>query len=96
MSNKNNKVIYIGVTNDIARRIYEHKAGIIEGFTKKYNVHKSVYFETFGDIKAAIARKKQLKGWIRAKKNDLVERLNPEWEEISPTGFFDSTSFRSE
>ena len=56
MSNKNNKVIYIGVTNDIARRIYEHKAGIIEGFTKKYNVHKSVYFETFGDIKAAIAR----------------------------------------
>ena len=65
LSNKANTVLYIGVTNNLERRIYEHKNGVLEGFTKKYNVHKLVYFEMCGDIKDAIAREKQLKKWSR-------------------------------
>ena len=89
MSTENNKVVYIGVTNDIARRTYEHKNGLIAGFTKTYNVHKLVYFERFSDVKAAIAREKQLKNWSRVKKNVLIERVNPEWKEVTPGGFLD-------
>ena len=71
--------MYIGVTNDLRRRLYEHKKEQIEGFTKKYHVHKLVYFEEFPDVNYAIAREKQLKGWTRAKKNSLVESKNPNW-----------------
>ena len=83
VTNKYNTVVYIGVTNNISRRMYEHKNGLIEGFTKRYNLHKLVYCETFSDVKTAIQREKQLKGWKRERKNALIERLNPEWSELS-------------
>ncbi len=82
LTNYNNKVMYIGVTNNLQRRVYEHKTGAVEGFTKKYRVHKLVYFESCHDVKDAISREKQLKNWTRAKKNQLVERMNPEWKEL--------------
>ncbi|MBR0414492.1 MAG: GIY-YIG nuclease family protein [Clostridia bacterium] len=82
LTNWNNKVMYIGVTNDLERRIYEHKHKLIDGFTKKYNVSKLVYFETTTDAYAAISREKQLKNWSREKKNWLVEQKNPNWNEI--------------
>ena len=83
MSNKNNSTIYIGVTSDIIRRVEEHKKGLVEGFTKRYNIKKLVYVETTSDIKAAIQREKQLKGWVREKKDKLISDFNPTWEEIS-------------
>lgn len=79
----NNKVLYTGVTNNLERRIYEHKNKLVEGFTKKYNVHKLVYFEETEDILAAIEREKQIKGWLRVKKNNLVESANPDWRDLS-------------
>ncbi len=81
LTNKTDAVVYIGVTNDLRRRLYEHKKEQIEGFTKKYHVHKLVYFEEFSDVNNAIAREKQLKGWTRAKKNSLVESKNPNWND---------------
>ena len=82
LTNWNNRVLYIGVTNNLQRRVYEHKNGLVDGFTKKYNVHKLVYVESCGEITDAIAREKQLKGWLRKRKNELVESKNPMWEEI--------------
>ena len=82
ITNWNNKVMYIGVTNDLARRIYEHKHKLVDGFTKKYNVSKLVYFEHTTDVYSAITREKQLKNWSREKKNWLVEQHNPDWNEI--------------
>ena len=79
----NNKVLYTGVTNNLERRLYEHKNGLMEGFTKKYHVHKLVYFDTSPDINAAIAREKQIKGWTRAKKVTLIEERNPNWIDLS-------------
>lgn len=83
LTNWNNKVMYVGVTNDIERRIFEHKNKLIEGFTKKYNVDKLVYFEITSSIEAAIEREKQLKGWKRIRKNELVEANNPSWTDLS-------------
>ena len=83
LTNHNDKVMYVGVTNDLARRIQEHKSELIEGFTKRYYVHKLVYYEQCTDVNAAIAREKQLKGWKREKKNALVETMNPTWEDLS-------------
>jgi putative endonuclease len=83
ITNWNNKVLYTGVTNDLERRIYEHKNKLIEGFTKKYNVSKLVYYECANDIYAAISREKQIKGWTRRKKNELIERVNPDWKDLS-------------
>ena len=82
LTNDNNNVMYIGITNDLKRRVYEHKSNTIEGFTKKYHVHKLVYYEITTDVNSAIAREKQLKKWKRAKKNALVETLNPKWKEL--------------
>ena len=82
LANTNHTVLYIGVTGNLRRRVYEHKTGVIEGFTKKYRVHKLVYFENCHDIKDAIKREKQLKGWTREKKKALIETVNPEWKEI--------------
>ena len=82
LTNATGNVMYVGVTNDLQRRIYEHKNGFVDSFTSKYNVHKLVYFEQCGDIKDAIAREKQLKGWKREKKNALVEKENPDWNEL--------------
>ena len=83
LTNVNHTVLYIGVTNDLVRRVAEHKAGTHQGFTKKYNVHKLLYFETYSDINAAIAREKQLKAGSRAKKLALIDTENPTWEELA-------------
>ena len=80
--NKTNEVMYVGVTNDLGRRVREHKAELIDGFTKTYHVHKLVYFEEYSDVHRAIRREKQLKGWRREKKNALVESKNPEWNDL--------------
>jgi putative endonuclease len=76
-------VIYVGVTNDLTRRIYEHKNKLVEGFTKKYNVDKLVYFEETNDVNSALAREKEIKKWHREKKNNLVLRMNPKWNDLS-------------
>lgn len=83
LTNWNNKVMYVGVTNNLERRIYEHKNKLVAGFTKKYNVGKLVYFEETSDATAAIAREKEIKKWRREKKNNLVLRGNPEWKDLS-------------
>ena len=80
----NNTALYIGVTNNLSRRLSEHKSGALEGFTKRYKVHKLVYFETFDNVKYAIAREKQLKGLTRAKKNKIINEVNPDWDELNP------------
>ena len=87
LTNWNNKVMYIGVTGNLIRRLYEHKNGVYEGFTKKYHVHKLVYYECTTDVNEAIAREKQLKGWRRAKKNDLIESANPAWQDLAGDWF---------
>ena len=76
------QVLYIGVTNDLSRRVAEHKAGEIPGFTKKYNVKRLVYFERSPHVRAAIAREKQLKGLLRKKKIALIESVNPDWKDL--------------
>ena len=83
LTNWNNRVIYAGVTNDLNRRIYEHKNKLIEGFSKKYNLTKLVYFEETSDINAAIAREKEIKKWRREKKDKLVSQTNPNWKDLS-------------
>ncbi len=83
MTNKTNRVLYTGVTNDLKRRVYEHKNKLVEGFTKKYNVGKLVYYEICDDIEGAIAREKQIKGWLRRKKVALIESLNQDWRDLS-------------
>ena len=83
LSNWDDSVLYIGVTSNLERRLYEHRNGLVEGFTKKYNVHKLVYFEHTSDVYSAISREKQLKKWNRAKKNTLISRNNPQWKDLS-------------
>ena len=83
LSNWCDSVLYIGVTSNLPRRLYEHRNGLADGFTKKYNVHKLVYFEHTGDARSAIEREKQLKGWTRAKKNWLITKENPNWSDLS-------------
>ena len=83
LTNWNNKVIYVGVTNDLNRRLYEHKNKIVQGFTQKYNLNKLVYFEETNDIDAAITREKEIKKWRREKKDKLVNQLNPNWIDLS-------------
>ena len=75
--------MYVGVTNNLQRRIYEHKEKLIDGFTSKYNVNKLVYYEETTDIKSAISREKELKGWRRTKKDALVVTMNQNWEDLS-------------
>lgn len=75
--------LYIGVTGNLHRRVWQHKEETTEGFTKKYAVMRLLYFETFHEVLAAIAREKQLKGWTRAKKIALIEAKNPKWEDLS-------------
>ena len=82
MTNKSNKVLYTGVTSDLKRRIYEHKEKLVDGFTKKYNVTKLVYYEVFDDIENAILREKQIKGKLRHKKIELINSMNKEWREL--------------
>lgn len=82
LTNRYNRVLYTGVTNDLRRRVYEHATQQSLGFTQKYNANKLVYFETFDDIRAAIAREKQIKGGSRAKKLALIGTLNPDWRDL--------------
>lgn len=77
------RVLYVGVTNDLARRVDEHKQGSIPGFTTRYRVTRLVYFEEFADIRDAIAREKEIKGWVRTRKSRLIESRNPTWENLS-------------
>ncbi len=77
MTNRTNSVLYVGVTGNLKRRIWLHKTGEVDGFTKKYNVHKLVYFEVFEDFRAAIEREKQLKRWNRTWKDNLINKRNP-------------------
>lgn len=83
LTSKRNGTLYIGVTNDLVKRIYEHKQNLISGFTKKYHVHALVYYEVTDDIYGAIAREKQLKNWRRKWKIDLIEKKNPKWRDLS-------------
>ena len=75
--------LYIGVTNNLRRRVFEHKQGVVKGFTKKYGCHKLVYYEHYLDIRQAIKREKQLKGWLRVKKQNLIKTMNPSWKDLS-------------
>ncbi len=77
------RTLYIGITNNLERRRYEHKNKLIHGFTKKYNLTKLVYYETTTEIRDAIAKEKQLKGWLRIKKIILIEESNPGWDDLS-------------
>lgn len=75
-------VLYIGVTGDIVKRVWQHKQQLVEGFTKRYNVDKPVYVEEYNDVQNAIGREKQLKGWTRKKKEALINRQNPQWKDL--------------
>jgi len=79
----NSGTLYTGVTNDLARRISEHKQDLIEGFTKKYKCHKLVFYENYSDVKLVIVREKQLKNWNRDKKQALINSINPHWKDLS-------------
>ncbi|HZH93387.1 MAG TPA: GIY-YIG nuclease family protein [Tissierellaceae bacterium] len=83
LANWNNKVLYTGVTGNLQRRIYEHKNKLADGFTNKYNVEKLVYYDSTDDVREAIKREKEIKGWKRIKKDDLVSEFNPEWRDLS-------------
>ena len=82
LTNKNNTVLYTGITNDLKRRVYEHKSELVEGFTKRYNITKLVYYEISLGIEGAISREKQIKGGSRVKKIALVNTLNPGWKDL--------------
>jgi putative endonuclease len=84
LTNKMNTVLYTGVTNDLDRRLQEHRSAANHGFTSRYQVHKLVYYEEFDDVALAIAREKQIKGGSRQKKIDLINRMNPKWVELLP------------
>ncbi len=75
--------LYIGITNNLIRRVYEHKNKLIDGFTKKYNINRLVYFGETSDVYSAIAREKQIKGWIKKKKIELIEKTNPKFRDLS-------------
>lgn len=80
---KRNGTLYIGMTNDLMRRVYEHKSGMIAGFTKKYSINNLVYFESTTDVNEAILREKRLKKWKRQWKIELIEKSNPDWQDLS-------------
>jgi len=82
MTNKRNNVIYTGVTNNLAKRVYEHKEKLVSRFTRKYNINKLVYYEMFDDIYYAIKKEKQIKGGSRQKKIGLINSLNPQWKDL--------------
>ena len=82
MTNKDNAVLYTGVTNNLIKRTYEHKAKLIDGFTRRYNIIKLVYYEIFEDIENAIIREKQIKGGSRQKKIDLINKMNKSWNDL--------------
>lgn len=82
MTNKYNKILYTGITGNLKKRIYEHKQKFVDGFTKRYNITKLIYYEIYDDPTNAIKREKQIKGGSRNKKIDLIESMNPKWEDL--------------
>ena len=85
MASASNYTIYTGITNDIIRRVYEHRTGVDSScFTARYNVRKLVYFESTSDVRSAIEREKQIKSWSRKRKNALIDGMNPEWRDLYP------------
>ena len=84
LASKRNGTIYIGVTSDLIKRIHEHKNNLADGFTKKYQVHRLVYFEQYSDMLSAITREKQMKKWGRQQKLHLIEANNPQWKDLYP------------
>lgn len=95
MGSANGRVLYIGMTNDIARRVLEHKTGVLTGFTRKYCCYHLLYYEQYNDVRAVITREKQLKGWLREKKEQLIASINPKREDMAADWDIDS-SLRSE
>ena len=82
LASDRNGTLYVGVTNDLVRRVHEHKTGAVEGFTKRYKVHRLVWFDETGDVTAAIAREKTIKKWPRAYKLKTIEDMNPQWRDL--------------
>lgn len=82
MASSNNRTLYIGMTNNLIRRVYEHRNGLIDGFTKKYNCHKLVWFQETNSIESAITKEKQMKNWIRQYKENVINEMNPEWKDL--------------
>ena len=93
MANKS-RMLYTGVTNDLERRVYEHKHELVKGYPRKYNLTRLVYYEEFNDIGDAIGREKQIKGWLRSKKVALIESMNPEWQDLSEQWFAEASVLR--
>ena len=85
LASERNSTLYIGVTSDLVKRVWEHKSDFVEGFTKQYQVHTLVWYEVHGDIESAIVREKQLKEWKRQWKVELIEKSNPYWNDLYPT-----------
>ena len=88
--------LYVGVTNNLERRLFEHKSKLVDGFTKRYKIDRLVYFEQTVDVLSAIAREKQVKSWSRSKKIALIESINPIWEDLSTEWYKADSSLRSE
>ncbi len=84
MANKNNTVLYTGITGDLKKRVYQHRNKLVDGFTKKYNIQKLVYYQVFGDPERAILREKQIKGGSRKRKIELIQEKNPTWKVLYP------------
>ena len=82
LTSKQNWTLYIGVTNDLLRRVYEHKNNLVEWFTKKHTIHRLVWYKSASDIQSAIKREKQLKAWKRSWKIELIESMNPKWKDL--------------
>ena len=82
MTDRGNSALYVGITSNLIRRVYEHKEKLVKGFSKQYNTDRLVYYETCGDVLSAIEREKQIKGLLRTKKNELVNAFNPEWNDL--------------
>ena len=85
VTNKGRTTLYIGVTNSLMRRVFQHRQGELPGFSARYNTNRLVYYETFNDVRDAIAREKQLKGWSRRKKEALIDGMNPKWTDLGST-----------
>ena len=94
MTNKS-KTLYTGVTNDLKRRVYEHKQKLLPGFSTKYNITKLIYFEETSDVHSAISREKQIKGWLRSKKITMIESQNPNWSDLAQDWYETDPSLRS-
>ena len=87
LASKRNRTLYTGVTSNLLKRVWEHKNNIVEGFTKKYNITRLVYFEDTTDINIAIKREKEIKGWRRSKKINLIKSINPTWKDLAEDWF---------